>query len=139
MSPSYHHSYVQSNLIAMLQKSRQFSIFSELSLQIEGKEFVPDICVYPKRAINFADPDMVRVAELPLLAIEILSPSQTMMDAWQKIETYLTAGIKSCWLVQPSAMSVTVYAAPHQGQIFNTGELIDATVNIRLPLEEMFI
>lgn len=75
MSLSYHHAYISSNLIAKLHKLKEYSVFSKLTLQID-KDYVPDICLYPKRQVNFVSADILKMTEMPLLAIEILSPSQ---------------------------------------------------------------
>lgn len=138
MSPSYLHSYVQSNLIAAFKALSQFSLFSELSLEIQGKEYVPDLCLYAKRPVHFGGKDILRMTELPLLAVEIMSPSQTTQDAVLKIETYLQNGVKSCWLVFPASMTVTVYASIEAFQIFRSGEVHDAGLDIRLPLDVIF-
>jgi len=138
MSPSYQHSYVQVNLIAALKALPQFSVFSELSLDIQGKEYVPDICVYAKRAVHFGEKDILRMTEMPIVAMEIMSPSQSVQDALTKIETYLTVGVKSCWLVFPTATSLNIYTAIDQVQIFKTGDAVDPVLDIRIPLDVIF-
>ena len=56
--------------------SKPIRFFSELTLQIEGKDYIPDVCLYLKKPMNFAGSDILRMTELPLLAIEVLSPTQ---------------------------------------------------------------
>ncbi len=138
MSPSYQHSYVQGKLIAALQRFQEYTAFSELSLAVGEKEFVPDVCVYPYRKINFTDDDILRMTEMPLLVIEILSPSQTILEAKQKIAAYLAAGVKSCWLVLPTAQTVTIYAESHHGLHVKTGDVVDPILNIRIAIDEIF-
>ena len=138
MSPSYQHSYVQSNLNAALHRFHDYTVFSELSLQINDKDVVPDLCVYQKRFVNFTETDVIRMTDMPIAAIEILSPSQTVFEAQQKILTYFQAGVKSCWLVVPPTQTVTVYHAPNQGQLHKTGDVVDSVINVRIPLDEIF-
>ena len=138
MSPSYQHSYVQSNLNAALHRFHDYTAFSELSLQINEKELVPDLCVYPKRSVNFTETDVIRMTDMPVLAIEILSPSQTVLDAQQKILTYFQAGVRSCWLVVPPTQTVTGYYGRNQGQLYKTGDVVDSVTNIRIPIDEIF-
>ncbi|MCP4350944.1 MAG: Uma2 family endonuclease [Desulfobacterales bacterium] len=76
MSPSYHHAYIAVNLSTALHSLKKYSVFSELTLQIEEKDYIPDICLYPKRKINYAAGDIIKMTEMPLMAAEILSPSQ---------------------------------------------------------------
>ena len=138
MSPSYQQSYVCSNIGGILRDSKQFSVFSELTIMID-KEYIPDICVYPKRTIDFAADDIIRMTEMPLTVIEVVSPTQAIQDVLGKFPVYFQAGIKSCWLIIPPAQTVTVYAAPGQGRIFRTGNVVDPVLKIEIPLDEIFI
>jgi len=138
MSPSYHHAYLSSNLIAALHQLKTYSVFSELTLQIEGKDYTPDICLYPKKQINLTSRDILRMTELPLLAIEVLSPSQGTIEIMDKFAIYFAAGIKSCWLIIPPAQTVVVYASSEQAKTFSSGELIDDVMSIQLSLKEIF-
>jgi len=138
MSPSYHHAYLSSNLIAALHQFKTYSVFSELTLQIEGKDYIPDVCLYLKKTMNFAGGDILRMTELPLLAIEVLSPTQGTQEIIDKFKVYFAAGIKSCWLIIPPAQTVVVYASPEQAKTFSSGELVDDVMSIQLPLKDIF-
>lgn len=138
MSPSYHHAYLSSNLIAALHQLKTYSVFSELTLQIEGKDYIPDVCLYLKKPMNFAGGDILRMTELPLLAIEVLSPTQGTQEIIDKFKIYFAAGIKSCWLIIPPAQTVMVYASSEQAKTFSSGELIDDVMSIKLQLKEIF-
>ena len=74
---SRNHSYVQANLPIAFAQLGKFVVFAELSLDIGGKEYKPDICLYPlaDEPKSLAQ-DVVRETRLPLLAVEILSPRQ---------------------------------------------------------------
>ena len=137
MSPSVNHSYTQSMLNAALVITlKQYSVFTELSIEIEGKEYVPDICVYSKRKINPFH-DIIKMKELPLLAIEILSPTQIIQELIDKIEIYLIAGVQSCWLVIPATCAVTIYYELEQ-PINYSNHVIDEKLNVSIPLEDIF-
>ncbi len=138
MSPSYHHAYLSSNLIAALHQLKTYSVFSKLTLQIEGKDYTPDICLYLKKPMNFAGGDILRMTELPLLAIEVLSPTQGTQEVIDKFKIYFAAGIKSCWLIIPPAQTIVVYASSEQAKTFSSGELIDDVMSIQLSLKEIF-
>ena len=138
MSPSYHHAYLSSNLIAALHQLKTYSVFSELTLQIEGKDYIPDVCLYLKKPMNFASGDILRMTEMPLLAIEVLSPTQGTQEIIDKFKIYFAAGIKSCWLIIPPAQTVVVYTSSEQARTFSSGELIDDVMSIRLSLKEIF-
>lgn len=138
MSPSYQHSYVCLNLGSALKQLGTYSVFSELTLLIDNKDYIPDICIYPKRRVVFGSGDIVRMTEMPSAAVEVLSPSQTFQDALEKFAVYFKAGIRSCWLVVPPTMTVTVYEALETFQIFHGGEVADPTLNIRIPFDVIF-
>lgn len=138
MSPSYYHSYLCANVISALKHEGTYSIFTELTLAIDGKDYIPDVSVYPKRTVILGKRDIGRMSDMPLTAIEIVSPSQTMDDALMKFEVYFRAGIKSCWLVSPVTMTVNVYTEMERLQIFHAGELVDPVLNIRLPMTAIF-
>jgi len=138
MPPSYHHAYLSSHLIIALSRLKEYSIFSELTLQIDGKDYIPDICLYPKRQIKFASGDILKMTEMPLLAIEVLSPTQGMLEIVDKFRIYFAAGIKSCWLIIPMAQSVVIYNSIEDAKTFNSGDLIDAAMSIQLPIVAIF-
>lgn len=136
---SRNHSYVQVNLAIALASLNQFVVFSELSLEIAGKEYKPDICLYSKEYdLTSLAEDVIRETHLPLLAVEILSPRQVMMDIMSKFKTYFEAGIPSTWLVIPSGYTVLVYSDLTTVQAFSCGDIIDETLDIRLPLHKIF-
>jgi len=76
---SYFHSMVQVNLAHLLKLLGKYQVFSELSLEIDKSEYKPDVCLYPKEKKKKSK-DITRMTELPLLAIEILSPSQGFQE-----------------------------------------------------------
>jgi len=137
MNPSVSHSYIQAMLCSALVSLKQYSVFSELSIEIEGKEYVPDICLYSKREMDFLE-DILRMTEMPLLAIEILSPSQIIQELTSKIRIYLKAGVQSCWLVIPTTHTIAVYNDLKKVDSYSKGEVIDEKLNIRLSLDEIF-
>jgi Uma2 family endonuclease len=138
MTPSFHHAYLSSNLIALLHKFEQYSIFSELTLQINGKDYIPAISVYYKTKVNFLAGDIIKMTEMPLLAVEILSPSQGMQEMLDKFEIYFGAGIKSCWLVVPIPQSVIVYSSLQRAKTFYQADVADEIIGITLSFSELF-
>jgi len=134
---SYFHSMVQARLARLLGNLNKFEVFSELSLEIDKFEYKPDVCLYPKakRKIIY---DITRMIELPILAIEILSPSQVFEDILRKVEIYFNAGIKSNWIVLPSNKSITVFSSFETFKVFSESNVIDNTIGIELSINEIF-
>ena len=77
---------------------------------------------------------------MPLLIIEVLSPKQGINDILTKFQAYFALNIKSCWLVIPANESITVYSTLDNLKLFDTGdvEVVDAVVDIRLPIHQIF-
>src|SRR5437773_9981635 len=105
--PSLNHSIVQSNLIVEFARHDDFRVCSELTLEIEGTHYTPDLSIYPKQPADFRHDEIAR-RELPLLAVEILSPTQSHQEVVEKAELYLRNGVKSCWIVSPPFRTVTI-------------------------------
>ncbi len=137
MSPSRNHSYFQLNTGYSLKNQKKFSVFSELSLLIDGKEYVPDIAVYPPMKINRSK-DILKMTEMPLLIVELLSPTQGTQEILDKFEIYFAAGIKSCWLIEPAIGAVTVYQSLDNFRSFVEGDIIDNVSGLKLPIIEIF-
>ena len=145
---SFNHSYIQINLGALLKMNRQYTVCSDLSLdvshldlsqfQIRAREEVkPDLCLYPKRGLS-RPVDILKMTEPPLLAVEILSPLQGTYEILQKFRVYFALGVQSCWLVDPATGIIAVYATLDQHKIFSEGEVVDEVLNLRLPMDEIF-
>jgi len=150
--PSFKHSRVQTNLTVLLGNEERFETFVELSLdigemdlshfRIKAKdELVPDICLYESPPIlnEEVDDDLLRVSQIPDLAIEVLSPSQSLNFLVRKMKAFLALGVKSCWLVMPVIEVINVYSPNHR-QTFdmNDIELVDKIMDIHLPIQKIF-
>ncbi len=136
MAASNVHAAVQVNLAYELRRLTKYRVYTELSIVIDRVEYKPDISVYPYQQLDKKH-DIVRMAELPLLAIEIVSPTQFPQAIVTKIETYLQAGIRSCWMVLPYPTTITVYTAEKE-QLFVEGNIIDAVLGIEIPINDVF-
>ncbi len=147
---SINHSLAQARLTSLLDNDERFTVLIELSLdisqhdltkyEIKAKDEVkPDVCLYPN-TIDFQDLDIVKMTDVPLLAIEILSPNQGTKELKEKIYAYFEIGVKSCWLVVPDAKLISVYAKT--GDFINFDlrdeEVIDEVLDIRLPIQKVF-
>src|SRR5579875_3991810 len=76
--PNLTHGAIQMLLGAQLlaQATGRFMIISELTLEFpDGRTLTPDLAVLSKRPINWGR-EPARCREVPLLVVEIVSPSQ---------------------------------------------------------------
>lgn len=145
---SFNHGYTQARLIVALDRLGSYTPIAELSLDVgeldlrefdlrTKEELKPDIALYPKRGRS-QPRDILRMREMPLVAIEILSPKQGTYDILEKFKAYFALGITSCWLVDPALRTVSVYSAKDAWETFSTAEVVDEQLAIRLPLNEIF-
>jgi len=90
--PSKKHSTAQTNITGLLYNDERFTTFVELTLDttkldltqfgIKDKDgLVPDVCAYLEPPGDDDElSDEIRVTKMPDLAIEVLSPRQTITD-----------------------------------------------------------
>jgi Uma2 family endonuclease len=140
--PSKFHSRLQSKLafVFNFHYKAQFDVYTELSLNINGKEYIADVCVYPAQEMDWNAEDEIQVHVPPLLAIEILSPKQFIADLKNKFKIYFAWGVKSCWLLEPSTQ--TIFVQDNQGNQytydFRSVLVNDPVLNISFQFDEIF-
>ena len=77
------------------------------------------------------DGEVVRVARQAVLAVEVLSPSDTHEDVTAKVDQYLAVGVPLVWIVDPHFRTVTVHRPGQQPDFFTTDD--DLTAEPHLP------
>jgi Uma2 family endonuclease len=137
MSPSFNHGYFQLSLGTALRNLGKYVVVTAVTIDIDGKPYIPDVLVYPKRKVSRKH-DIIQMTEMPLLAVEILSPTQGTKEILDKFEAYFAAGVRSCWLVEPVMGVVSVHSSLENAQTFSSGDVVDDVLDIRLPLAEIF-
>ena len=138
---SYFHSCVQANLTALLISSKQFRVLTELSLDINNTEYKPDLSLYSKdkHGVTRAR-DIIKMTEMPLGVVEILSPSQRIDTLFDKFDIYFQAGVLSCWLVLPSMKTISIYSALDAYQVFHEAETLkDKRLDISILVDDVFV
>lgn len=136
--PSKNHAIVQSFLTGALYSHRdKFTVLSELSLELDGTPLVPDISVYPKMPVDWHN-DEIKLTEAPTLVIEILSPTQPLDELVKKADTYFAAGVKSCWIVQPSLETIVVLSPGTKPEHYSSGVVVDPATGIEVSVDEIF-
>ena len=135
--PSKNHAAVQTNLAIEFSRARDFRVLSELNVSLGGQPFTPDLCVYSRQPLDYRH-DVVRVAEPPLVIVEIFSPSQGYQDVMDKVTHYLEHGVKSCWVVIPPTRTITIYTPDGAQQTSSEGIAIDPAVGIEADLAAVF-
>lgn len=81
------------------------------------------------------------VPVVPDIAVEVLSPSDRLPDAFAKVAMYLQAGVQIVWLVNPSNRTVVVFRPDEdpltlsQGDELTGGEILP---DLLVPVAEIF-
>jgi Uma2 family endonuclease len=128
------HAYVQTFFIRyFLKHEDEFGIrvTQELRMQVSAKNYrVPDVTV-----IRSSDPFEEIVRTPPLLCIEILSPTDSMSEMQDKIDDYLTMGVKAVWVVNPKRRKAFLVDG---GALLPAQELTVPGTTIRVGVKEIF-
>jgi Uma2 family endonuclease len=134
--PGKNHSIIEANLGAEFLKNKDFRVV-ELSLELDGRPVTPDLSVYRRQPVDFRH-DEVQLTEPPLLAVEILSPTQGSLPVMEKVEAYLKSGVKSVWMVNPPQRAITIYTPDGKLKTFVEGMVKDPATGLTADLNEVF-
>lgn len=87
------------------------------------------------------DPGAFEIDGAPLLAVEILSPSDKSEDVHDKVEEYLACGVAVVWVVDPRIRTVTVYRPNDEPVLYNRKQMIanePALPGLTIQVDSMF-
>lgn len=117
--PSLNHSYICLQIIRQLLENPEIEPLPELTLDID-KGITPDISVYPKEKIHpdFRR-DIIKVTEMPTVAIEIISTSQSIQDLLIKADMLIAKGVKAVWTVEPFTNTIFVTTKQGEKKVYN--------------------
>jgi len=85
--------------------------------------------------------DSTVIEGVPVLAVEVLSPTDTTKLVHEKISEFLNAGVALVWIVDPYQQTVTVYQRTAKPRMYNTDEVITAEPHLpgfRVPVINFF-
>lgn len=121
--PSLNHSYICLQILKQLISNEAIEPLPELTLDI-ANGLTPDISIFPKAKIQ-PNPfrDILRFQERPILAIEVVSSSQTIQEMLQKATQLVNEGVKVVWTVEP--YSRTVFVTTQNSETLFHEELIE--------------
>jgi Uma2 family endonuclease len=84
----------------------------------ESQVRAPDVAFFLRASLPEGRLPSERVPAIcPDIAVEILSPSNTMAEMAQKRKEYFQGGCRLVWMVDPNARNVAVYRSPLQFEI----------------------
>lgn len=88
------------------------------------------------------EPDHTTLIDgVPILAAEILSPSEKQEEIDVRVNEYLTAGTPLVWVINPRFRTVTVYRPDREPELFNIHQELTAEPHmpgLRIRVAEIF-
>lgn len=85
-----------------------------------------DICYVAADLAKKESDDTTMIDGPPILAVEILSPSDKQEEIVAKVDEYLASGVKLVWLVDPHFKTVVVYQPEQQPEMFAGDDSLSA-------------
>ena len=137
---SLNHSDLQTRLgfLLMLAYRQQYSIYTELDFSFASGKTRPDLCIMPKRKIDWLADEIV-MQDVPMTTIEILSPEQSLNSLTERIyKKHFPAGVKTVWLVVPTVQTISILLPDRKQVNFSNGTVIDPITGIQLELTDIF-
>lgn len=77
----------------------------------------------------------------PTLAVEVLSPDNTVAEIDRKLAEFFRSGCKLAWVIDKDTLSATAYTSPAKGRHLGPGDVLDGgrvLPGFRLPLADLF-
>lgn len=147
VSPKGRHGVLQSFLATWLNNriapQRLGLTITELRVSFAGMSRVPDVAVYrweriPRDASGRVVDDFF---EPPDIAIEIVSPKQSINRLFRRCLSYVHAGVQAAVLIDPSDESVLVVRPGRETVALRAGETLDSSdiiPDLRLEVAALF-
>jgi Uma2 family endonuclease len=147
VSPRGKHSLLQfafCQLINQFAQPRRMALaFPELRISFSGRSVVPDVSFYRWDRIPIDSDNNVanEFSEPPDLAIEIVSPEQSVNALIERCLWYVVHGVKVALLVDPSNRSIVAFRpgqVPSVGRSSDEIDLADVLPGFQLTVEQLF-
>jgi Uma2 family endonuclease len=106
-----------------------------------GTLLAPDVSYFPAEQVPPKGERGGMSPVPPVLAVEVLSPSNSASEIGAKIDLYLTHGVKVVWIVDPRRATVVVHTPDGLTRRLGLGDVLEggaALPGFALPLAELF-
>ncbi|MFN3487996.1 MAG: Uma2 family endonuclease [Emticicia sp.] len=138
--PSKNHNRLQIMLafVLMQKYDELYDILSEADLELSTGWAVPDLVIYPKLEYDWIH-DEIKMTQVPITTIEILSPKQSIADLVIKAkDKFLAAGVKSSWIIVPPLKQITILYPDGTSENYTTGLITDKVTGVEIELDQIF-
>jgi Uma2 family endonuclease len=149
MSPTrWEHSDICAELIMLLRAHvKKYKLgtvpVSEMGYRMrEGNIRCPDASFIAKeRLVGLKRPPRTFFNGAPDLAVEVLSPEDTMEEVHKKLVEYFDNGTRLAWVVNPDEQTVFVYHSPESAKELTGNDVLDGEdmlPDFTLPVSQLF-
>ena len=127
-----------------VEKSRLGTVGTEVGFHLFQKPdttLAPDIAFIAQSRVPQGSAAEKFVEFAPDLAVEVLSPWDTVTEITRKIEVYLNAGVRLVWIVDPGTQRVTTYRSLQDVKVLTSDEELDGgdvLPGFRIKVSEIF-
>ena len=132
----FEHSLLQTILATIFTNNMDaWGVFALTEQRVQTavtKFLIPDVCV-----LRLSAPTEDILTHPPLIAIEIMSPEDTMRNARTKAAKYLQFGVEHVWVIDPNAR-VAYRGVGDSLELVRSGELTIPDTPIRIVLADLF-
>jgi len=112
-------------LLAPFVKNLGFLAASSAGFRmVTGNIRSPDVSFVLRERLPEGKPPKGFMDGAPDLAIEVISPNEDWVDMGRKLGEYFMSGAKQVWLIDPDAVTVTVYKSLTDVQVFHADDEI---------------
>jgi Uma2 family endonuclease len=129
------HSYVVPKRVGVALPETDLAVRANTRLR-------PDFGLFSAEIWRTVDVKRVPVVQIPDIAVEILSPSETATTIHRKVDAYLKWGVPEVWLIHPEVRTLFVHSRPGVQRLnegaFLTSSLVPAASDrrsVRKPLK----
>ncbi len=146
-SPKGKHSGLQAELVERFNRfarpGKLARAFTELRSSFSGRSYVPDVSVYrwERMPVDEAGEVANDFIEAPDIAVEIVSPEQSVNAQVRRCLWFVANGVGAALLVDPADHSVLLFRQGEPPQPLHGSEVIefgDLLPGFRLGLQELF-
>jgi Uma2 family endonuclease len=132
----WEHARLQTLLSAWLvglEKQLRIRTAVEQRVQVKSDRFrIPDLCV-----VGAAEPVEAILRRPPFLCVEILSREDRMSEMLERVDDYLSFGVRYVWVIDPRRRWAQVYEGAGIHEMKN-GMLWTADPEILVPINQLF-
>jgi len=144
--PGAYHARTQARLAERLNAHVETdglgAVFTDVGVVIPGRPRTvrgPDLAFYATDRVPDPLPEGF-LTTVPDLAIEIVSPSNSLSELLEKVTEYLDAGTRLVWVVDPGSRTATVYRSRRDIRMLGADEILrggDVVPGFRVTLEDV--